>query len=405
MSTEAVQVNNFSPNCSVKTEAQDVPPGYKWTEVGLIPADWVVKVIGDLSILYQPVTISDRQLTESGNPVYGANGLIGFYSQFNHETWQVIVTCRGSTCGTVNRTVDRSWITGNAMVLNCDQNRSVDKEFFFYLISAQDLSVCITGTGQPQIVRSPLAAYPVGFPPRIAEQRAIAKALSDVDGLLAALDKLIAKKRAIKKGAMQQLLTGKTRLPGFSGEWETKRLGKFVSIRNQKVMPSQCDPATPCVELEHIGHGDGRLLSLSTAAHSTSSKYRFCAGDVLFGRLRSYLRKHWISEFNGICTTEIWPLVVDPRQANSGFLLGIVQTDRFIETASIAYGTHMPRADWSVMRNFEVDVPSVDEQAAIATVLSAMDAEIATMGKRREKIRAIKQGMMQQLLTGRVRLV
>jgi type I restriction enzyme S subunit len=91
-------------------------------------------------------------------------------------------------------------------------------------------------------------------------------------------------------------------------------------------------------------------------------------------------------------------------QADSGFLLAMVQSDRFIETASISYGTHMPRADWDVMQNLEVRFPKVDEQTAIATVLSDMDAENAALERRRDKTRAIKQGMMQQLLTGRIRL-
>ena len=222
---------------------------------------------------------------------------------------------------------------------------------------------------------------------------------------LRSLEKLIAKKRAIKQAAMQQLLSGKTRLPGFSGEWETKRFGQVVSIRNQKVLPSNVNLDTLCVELDHIGQGDGRLLGCSTAQHSTSSKYRFFAGDVLFGRLRSYLRKFWHAGQDGICTTEIWPLMVNPEEADSGFLYAVVQSDQFIETASISYGTHMPRADWDVVRNFEIRLPGVQEQRAIAAVLSDMDAEIAALERRRDKTRAIKQGMMQQLLTGRVRLV
>jgi type I restriction enzyme, S subunit len=245
----------------------------------------------------------------------------------------------------------------------------------------------------------------LAWPREKAEQDAVAAALSDVDELIAALDKLIAKKRAIKLAAMQQLLTGRTRLPGFDGEWTKRLLEDFASIRNEKVVPSKVAPDTPCVELEHIGQGDGRLLSCSTARHSTSSKYRFYRGDVLFGRLRSYLRKYWEADRDGICTTEIWPLTVNHEEANSGFLRAIVETDSFIDAASISYGTHMPRADWGVMRNFEVCLPPLAEQQAIAPVLADMDAEIAALEHRRDKTKAIKQGMMQALLTSRVRLV
>jgi type I restriction enzyme S subunit len=283
-----------------------------------------------------------------------------------------------------------------------------DKTYVGYALRAPIVRSQVIAQGQgairANIGQANLKRVLVPIPSKL-EQRAIAEALSDMDGLLGALEALIAKKRSIKQAAMRQLLTGKTRLPGFNGEWETKRLGKFAAIRNQKVLPAELDPETPCVELEHIGQGDGRLFDCSTARYSSSTKYRFLAGDVLFGRLRPYLRKFWHAEWRGVCTTEIWPLVVDSKQAASGFLRAVVETDRFVDTASVSYGTHMPRADWGVMQNFEVRLPSVEEQTAIASDLSDMDAEIAALEARRDKTRAIKQGMMQQLLTGRVRLV
>ena len=243
------------------------------------------------------------------------------------------------------------------------------------------------------------------WPPTEAEQRAIARVLSDVDALLDGLNLLIAKKRGLKQAVIQQLLTGKTRLPDFSGKCRTKRLGEIASIRNQKVLPLNAGNDTLCVELDHIGQGTGRLLQYSTAQNSTSSKYRFLSGDVLFGRLRSYLRKFWHADQDGICTTEVWPLMTDSRQADSGFLHAIVQSDRFIEVACISYGTHMPRADWGVVQNLEVRLPPVREQREIAAVLSDIDAEIAALEARRDKTLDLKQAMMQELLTGKTRLV
>ncbi|MYF99626.1 hypothetical protein F4212_10940 [Candidatus Poribacteria bacterium] len=190
----------------------------------------------------------------------------------------------------------------------------------------------------------------------------------------------------------------------FSGEWETKQLGELASIRNQKVMPENVDPNTSCVELEHIASGIGHLLENSTAEYSTASKYRFFAGDVLFGRLRSYLRKYWLADHNGICTTEIWPLMVDAKQIDSGFLHAIVQTDEFFAMANLSYGTHMPRADWTVMRNFSIMLPPIQEQRAIAEVLSDVDGLINALDALIAKKRAIKQATMQQLLTGKTRL-
>ena len=174
--------------------------------------EWEVKRLDELASLYQPQTISAQLFTEAGFPVYGANGVVGFYHSSNHETWQVTVTCRGSTCGTVNRTVDECWITGNAMVLNCDSNRKLNKDFFYYLMLAQDMSDCITGTGQPQIVRAPLSAFKVRLPMDSEEQAAIAEILSDMDAELSVLEASREKNRNIKQAMMQELLTGKTRL-------------------------------------------------------------------------------------------------------------------------------------------------------------------------------------------------
>lgn len=252
---------------------------------------------------------------------------------------------------------------------------------------------------------SRFAALKLPWPATESEQRIIAEALSHVDELLTALDALIAKKRAIKQAAMQQLITGRIRLPGSGGRWQTRRIGEFAAIRNQKVIPYHTAVDMPCVELEHIGHGDGRLRGYSTSKAANSPKYSFLAGDVLFGRLRPYLRKFWHAEWAGICSTEIWPLMTDPRLATSRFLRALVETDHFIESASISYGTHMPRADWQIVRNLRVRLPLLREQEDIATVFFDMDTEIAALEDRRDKTRDIKQGMMQQLLTGRIRLV
>ncbi len=197
---------------------------------------------------------------------------------------------------------------------------------------------------------------------------------------------------------------GEMPLPKFNGEWEKKRLEDIASIRNRRVLASSVSPDTLCVELDHIASGDGRLLKHATAENSTSSKYRFCAGDILFGRLRSYLRKHWHADRDGICTTEIWPLMVNPAQVDSAFLYAIVQSEQFIAMSSVSYGTHMPRTDWGVMRNLEVVLPKIEEQRAIGEVLSDVNGLIGALDALIAKKRAIKQATMQQLLAGKTRL-
>ena len=240
--------------------------------------------------------------------------------------------------------------------------------------------------------------------PPIAEQHAICSVLSAIDELIESLEALIAKKRDTKLATTQKLLTGRKRLPGFGGEWEVMQIRDFVRVRDRKVSPAEVGGNTPCVELEHIGQGNGRLVRHGTALTPSSIKRRFELRDILFGRLRPYLRKWWLADRGGVCSTEIWPLVVDPETAESGFVYALIQTRRFLDAAGNSYGTHMPRADWNIVGEIEVPLPPLPEQRAIGTVLADMDAEIAALEHRLDKTRAIKQGMMQQLLTGAIRL-
>jgi type I restriction enzyme S subunit len=160
---------------------------------------------------------------------------------------------------------------------------------------------------------------------------------------------------------------------------------------------------TECVELECIEQGSGRLL-MSNQPSGETTKYTFKKGDVLFGRLRAYLRKFWVASFDGVCSTEIWPLIARDERLSAGFLHLLVQTNDFIDDACISYGTHMPRSDWAVLRKFQVKLPPRPEQDAIATVIADIDAELSDLAQRSQKAACIKQGMMQQLLTGRIRL-
>ncbi|HPR17437.1 MAG TPA: restriction endonuclease subunit S [Candidatus Cloacimonadota bacterium] len=174
--------------------------------------EWFTTTLGKIAEIYQPKTISQQQLTNGLYPVYGANGLIGHYDTYNHETWQSYITCRGSTCGEITKTTNYCWITGNAMVVNVDNSSAVDKDFFYYNLLSQNFSSCITGSGQPQIVRQPIYDFKIILPNNIAEQQAIARILSDLDEEIEKLELKRDKCEYIKQGMMQKLLTGQIRL-------------------------------------------------------------------------------------------------------------------------------------------------------------------------------------------------
>ena len=127
--------------------------------------------LGEIAQIYQPQTISSTELTEDGFLVYGANGIIGKYKEYNHKTEQICITCRGNTCGMVNYTKPMSWITGNAMVINTDAHQDkVCKRYLYHYLSAYNFNRIISGSGQPQIVRTPLEQLKVTLP-TISEQK------------------------------------------------------------------------------------------------------------------------------------------------------------------------------------------------------------------------------------------
>jgi type I restriction enzyme S subunit len=172
--------------------------------------EWESKSLSDIAEVYQPKTISQSILTETGYPVYGANGIIGFYEEFNHATEQIAVTCRGSTCGVVNWTQAQSWITGNAMVINTDNFPAISKKFLFYVLDGSNLSYLISGSGQPQITGS-IKTHVVKIP-ALEEQQKIAAVLSTADQEISALQQKLEALKQEKKALMQQLLTGKRRV-------------------------------------------------------------------------------------------------------------------------------------------------------------------------------------------------
>jgi len=188
--------------------------------------EWKKVKLGDIAYIYQPQTITQNEMTPEGYEVYGANGIIGKYSKYNHEKSQIAVVCRGSTCGLINFTKPYSWITGNAMVINVDDNENVNKKFLNDYLVIDDLSYLISGSGQPQItgnIRNHKILLPI-----LSEQGAIAEILFTADQeIYIAKEKLVQLKKQ-KKGLMQVLLTGKKRVI------TTINTQTNENIRNQK---------------------------------------------------------------------------------------------------------------------------------------------------------------------------
>lgn len=282
-----------------------------------------------------------------------------------------------------------------------------NKKFVIQFINTQTKRLrerVATGVGQPNLNTSLISKIQIPFPPP-DEQEAIAEALSDVDALLTSIDAAIEKKRNVKTATMQRLLSGEERLPGFEKEWSEERFGNVVDLVTEKVSPKASDVNQFCIELEDIEQGTGSLEGRSRTSEKSSMKTRFRKGDVLFSKLRPYLEKYWLADRDGVCSTEIWVFRANDSDIRPRYLYQAVKTREFIQRANESHGTHMPRADWDVVRDYRFDLPSIEEQRGIVAVLSDMDAEIEAWEKRRAKMEAVKTGMMQELLTGETRLV
>ena len=224
--------------------------------------------------------------------------------------------------------------------------------------------------------------------PPLPEQRAIAAALSDVDALLTKLDQFIAKKRDLKQAAMQQLLTGQTRLPGFSGAWEVKRLGDVLRVRHGKSQHG-------------VENKDGRYPILATGGEiGRTDTFLYDKPSVLIGRKGTIDKPQFRNEPFWTVDTLFYTEI---SGANSPKFL--FYQFNMIDWRSYNEASGVPSLNASTIENIEVNLPRPDEQTAIATVLSDMDAELTPLEARRDKTRALKQGMMQELLTGRIRLV
>lgn len=144
---------------------------------------WEYRKLGEVCNIYQPKTLSSKELVEDGKYlVYGANGVIGKYNSYNHESSEVLMTCRGATCGTINVSKPHSWINGNAMVIHPQQNK-LSQNFLFYLLKGLDLSDVITGAAQPQITRQSLAPKKIGIPP-LSEQQHIVEELDLLSSII-----------------------------------------------------------------------------------------------------------------------------------------------------------------------------------------------------------------------------
>jgi type I restriction enzyme, S subunit len=399
--------------------------GYKLTEVGVIPKDWEASTIGDNSkwmsggtprrtntefwrgdipwisgstLKLAEISTSDQFLTKEAVSIGSKMAPV--------ESTLLLV--RGSALhNEIRAGLVIAPVSFNQDVKALIPYESVEPKFLTYYILGQSdalLKLVSSAGNSAGVLDTKLVQGFKFFKPPIVEQRAIAAALSDVDALLAKQGQLIAKKQGLKQAAMQQLLTGQTRLPGFSGDWEVKPLGeiceiamgrtprrltaaywgtgyKWLSIADlkTKIISTSKEEITPLAAAEMTIIAKGTLLM----------SFKLSIGRLAFAGCDLFTNEA-ICSFNKL-------------RASADFLyyiLGRVDFALYGKQAVKGYTLNKES-----LKQVEVTLPSMAEQTAIATILSDMDTEIAVLETRQTKTRALKQGMMQELLTGRTRLV
>jgi type I restriction enzyme S subunit len=408
-------------------------PGYKPTEVGVIPEDWDVTPLSDLVTEFRGgAALRPSDFTATGIRVLpkGAVGRTGWL-QLNDDDLQYCSPTYAATHS--NNQVDETYtivvlrdlVPSGPSIGRMVQIREPDSFVLAqgvyglkvnqranpgYLVQLSNtrwyrqlMNSIMVGSTQVHITNTAFKGVriPLPSPP---EQRAIATALRDVDGLMAGLDRLIGKKRDLKQATMQQLLTGRTRLPGFRGEWEVKPLGDICEIKMGRT-PARLNagfwgngyPWLSIADLQSkvVSESKEEITPLAAGSMAIVPKgtllmsFKLSIGRLCFAG-RDLFTNEAICSFNGL-------------QANAEFLYYELQRIDFsVYGKQAVKGFTLNRESLKLIR---VSLPSPDEQAAIAAVLCDMDTELTVIEARLKKTRALKHAMMQELLTGKTRLI
>jgi len=411
----------------------NVSEGYKMSEVGVIPEGWAIKDLGGAAEVVMGQSPVGTSYNRSGTGAPLINGPTEFTEKYPIKIqWtsqptkfckkgDVLLCVRGSSTGRINIADDEYCIGRGIAAIRAKS--CADTSFITFQVDSAVKSILALTTGStfPNIDGKSIKAIQFPLPP-LPEQQAIASALSDVDALITALEQHITKKRNIKQGAMQQLLTGKKRLQGFGGAWEVKTFGeifKFLSTGSN----SRSD-LSDHGEVKYIHYGDIHtkwkyFLDFSKDIIPSINKDKvenlplLKDGDLVMADASEDYEGLGISvEVKNIKNEKVVAglhtllLRGDKKLVADGFK-GYIQSIKGVQNSlkRIATGISVYGISKNNLRHIQIHLPPLPEQQAIAQILSDMDTEVESLEQKQDKYKAIKQGMMQELLTGKRRLV
>ncbi len=409
-----------------------LPAGFKQTEIGLIPEDWEVREFnrtlsianGQVDPKRQPFS---RMILVAPDHIEEASGLLlerRTAADQGAKSGKYLFRPGDIVYSKIRPYLKKAIFADFEGLCSADMYplsplNGVDGRFAFHLVLGQQFSdfaeTVSARSGIPKINRSELSEYRLALPP-LAEQRAIAKVLSDVDELIAELEALVAKKRDLKQAAAQTLLTGETRLPGFSGDWEDLKVGELFEFKNglnkAKRFFGYGSPIINYMDVfRHSGIRSEHIAGKVDVTADEIRAYEVQRGDVLFTRTSETVDEIGVSAAVLECPDcTVFSGFVLRARPSSGRLVDDFKkfcfSANYVRDQIVSKATYTTRAltNGTQLSQVTLRVPSPEEQTAIATVLSDMDAEIGALDALLAKTRDLKAGMMQDLLTGRVRL-
>lgn len=407
----------------------DVKQGYKQTEVGVIPEDWEVKELGFIGEVIRgasPRPKGDKRyyggniprlmvedVTRDGKRVVPQVDFLtedGAKKSRPCKEGTLTIVCSGTVGIPSFLGVDACIHDGFLALINIQKNISEDYLYHQLYRLKEDFDSSATHGGVfTNLTTSSVNDFKVAIPPTKAEQEAIAEALSDADALVESLEQLIAKKRQMKQGAMQELLTGNKRLPGFSGEWAVRRLGDVIDEIGDGATPSTSNPRNFGGNIHWVVIDDICDEITKTQSTLTERGLKSCAAKLwpvgsLILSTGATIGEVGIAHIPVATKQGICGIVVKRSKVDALFLKYWFNANKFL-LVSKSQGSTIKEVRVPTLVQFEICLPKINEQAAIASVLSDMAAEIAALESKLVKARWIKQGMMHNLLTGKIRLV